>query len=103
MAAIIAHRVFAHTTTAFTNVVDPIEEITFYGHPIAFIAPSVYGVDQALTIHFLSYVNKMSIVLGVNPDVIPNPHQLCDDIEESLKIKIIKDAIIQTGFIKKLI
>ncbi|KAK4850427.1 hypothetical protein QYF36_006655 [Acer negundo] len=100
-AAFIAHRVFAHTTTAFSNVVGPIEEITFYGHPIAFIAPSVYGVDQALTIHFLSYVNKMSIVLGVNPNVIPNPHQLCDDIEESLKI--IKDAIIQTGSIKKLI
>lgn len=28
---------------AFSNVPGPVEEISFYGHPVAFIAPSVYG------------------------------------------------------------
>ncbi|KAL5804998.1 hypothetical protein ACOSQ3_031798 [Xanthoceras sorbifolium] len=94
-AASIAHKIFAHTTTAFSNVVGPIEEISLFGHPVAFIAPSVYGVDQALTIHFLSYVDKMSIVLGVDRHVIPNPYQLCDDIQHSLQI--IKDAVLRVG------
>lgn len=33
----------------------------------------------------------MTIVVAVDPDVIPDPHQLCDDLEESLKT--IKAAI----------
>lgn len=41
---------------------------------------------QALTIHFQSYVNKMTIALAVDPNVIPDPYQLCDDLEESLKL-----------------
>ena len=30
----------------FSNVVGPMEEIGFYGHPMAFLAPSVYGQPQ---------------------------------------------------------
>ncbi|KAK3404010.1 hypothetical protein EUGRSUZ_K00371 [Eucalyptus grandis] len=85
VASAIAHRFLSNTTVAFSNVIGPVEEISFYGHPIAFLAPSVYGHPHALTIHFQSYVNKMTIAVAVDPDVIPDPHQLCDDIEESLK------------------
>ena len=35
-----------HTTMCFSNVVGPMEEIGFYGHPMAFLAPSVYGQPQ---------------------------------------------------------
>lgn len=28
---------------AFSSMVGPLEEISFYGHPLAYIAPSVYG------------------------------------------------------------
>lgn len=28
---------------AFSSMVGPVEEISFYGHPLAYIAPSVYG------------------------------------------------------------
>ncbi|CAK7324167.1 unnamed protein product [Dovyalis caffra] len=93
--AAMARRVISNTTLAFSNVVGPLEEISFYGHPVAYIAPSVYGSPHALTIHFQSYGNKMTIVLAVDPDVIPNPHELCDDLEESLEI--IKDAVVKRG------
>ena len=41
--AAIARRVISNTTLAFSNVVGPLEEISFYGHQVAYIAPSVYG------------------------------------------------------------
>ncbi|KAF7846586.1 hypothetical protein BT93_L4071 [Corymbia citriodora subsp. variegata] len=85
VASAIAHRILFNTTLAFSNVIGPLEEISFYGHPLAYLAPSVYGHPHALTVHFQSYVNKMTIVVAVDPDVIPDPHQLCDDLEESLK------------------
>ncbi|KAJ6418806.1 hypothetical protein OIU84_002061 [Salix udensis] len=88
--AAMARRVVSNTTLAFSNVVGPVEEISFYGHPVAYIAPSVYGSPHALTIHFQSYGSKMTIVLAVDPDVIPDPHELCDDLEKSLEI--IKDG-----------
>ncbi|CAI0541801.1 unnamed protein product [Linum tenue] len=39
----IFHKILSNTTLAFSNVVGPVEEISLYGHPIAYIAPSVYG------------------------------------------------------------
>ncbi|KAK4777311.1 hypothetical protein SAY87_017498 [Trapa incisa] len=83
-AAFISDRILFHTTMAFSNVVGPLEEISFYGHPIAYLAPSVHGHPHALTIHYQSYANKMVISLAVDPEVIPDPHQLCDDLEECL-------------------
>jgi hypothetical protein len=35
----------------------------------------------------------MTIVLAVDPDVIPDPHKLCDDLEKSLEI--IKDSVVE--------
>ena len=95
---------------SFSNLVGPTEEVSLYGHPITYIAPSAYGhphvkslamiyfiltsdyyltislvFDQALTMHFQSYMNKMTIYLTVDPTAICDPHQLCDDLEESLR------------------
>ncbi|KDO35831.1 hypothetical protein CISIN_1g047271mg, partial [Citrus sinensis] len=98
VAAAIAHRVLSNTTMAFSNVVGPLEEISFYGHPMAYLAPSVYGHPHALTIHFQSYVNKMTFCVAVDPNVIPDPHLLCKDIEESLKV--IKDCVVERGLIE---
>ncbi|KAK4789713.1 hypothetical protein SAY86_017017 [Trapa natans] len=83
-AAFIAERFLFQTTLAFSNVVGPVEEISFYGHPIAYLAPSVFGHPHALTIHYQSYANKMTISLAVDPEVIGDPYQLCDDLEECL-------------------
>lgn len=84
VAAAISYRVISNTTLSFSNMVGPHEEISFYGHPMTFLAPSVYGHPQALTVHFQSYMDKMSMVLAVDRNVIPDPNQLCDDIEELL-------------------
>lgn len=47
--------------------------------------------NKALNIHFISYVNKIIINLAVDTTTIPDPHQLCDEIVEALKI--IKSAV----------
>ena len=43
VAAAISHRVVSNTTMSFSNMVGPADEISFYGHPMAYLAPSVYG------------------------------------------------------------
>ncbi|XAR52218.1 Long-chain-alcohol O-fatty-acyltransferase [Bertholletia excelsa] len=96
--AYLAHRVFLNTTLCFSNVVGPEEEITFYGHPVTFIAPSVDGLPQALTIHIQSYGDKMTFALAIDPSVIPDPHQLCDDLEDSFEL--IKEAALRRGLFK---
>ncbi|XP_010537087.1 PREDICTED: O-acyltransferase WSD1 [Tarenaya hassleriana] len=80
----LTHRVVSNTTMSISNIVGPVEEISFYGHPIEFFAPSVYGHPQALTIHFQSYANKMIISIAVDPTVVPDPHELCDEMMEAL-------------------
>ncbi|KAJ4848393.1 hypothetical protein Tsubulata_032815 [Turnera subulata] len=95
VAAALVHSVVRNTTLIFSNVVGPVEEISFCGHPLAFLSPAVYGQTQPLIIHLQSYNNKMMIVLAVDPDVIPDPHRLCDFIQESLKN--MKDAVLDKG------
>ncbi|TKY55964.1 O-acyltransferase WSD1 [Spatholobus suberectus] len=91
VAVTVTQRVLFNTTVAFSNVPGPVEEISFYGHPVAYIAPSVYGHPQALTIHYQSYASKMIISLAVDPFIISDPYLLCDDLEQSLKL--ICDAV----------
>ncbi|XP_058077149.1 wax ester synthase/diacylglycerol acyltransferase 6-like [Magnolia sinica] len=35
--------VLSNMTMSFSNIIGPLEEISFYGHPIVYLAPSVYG------------------------------------------------------------
>ncbi|KAL0670071.1 hypothetical protein Bca4012_032775 [Brassica carinata] len=90
-------RLVSNATTFISNMIGPTDEISFHGHPIVYIAPSVYGHAHALTIHFLSYAEKMVISIAVDPNVIPSPHQLCDEIEDSLKA--IKAALLERGLL----
>ncbi|KAF3439864.1 hypothetical protein FNV43_RR18142 [Rhamnella rubrinervis] len=96
-ASSLSHRIITHTAMCFSNLVGPLEEIGFYGHPLAYLAPSSYGQPHALMINFQSYRNKMTIVLSVDEDVIPDAHQLCDDIVHSLHL--IKNALIHKGLV----
>ncbi|XP_019188382.1 PREDICTED: O-acyltransferase WSD1-like isoform X2 [Ipomoea nil] len=96
-ASCLSHRVIEHTTMCFSNLVGPQEEIGFCGHPMAYLAPSSYGQPHALMINFQSYINKMTMVLSVDENVIPNPHQLLDDLEMSLKL--IKDATLANSLV----
>lgn len=90
VAAALSHRVLSHTTLSFSNVAGPVEEIGLFGHPITYIAPGVYGHSHALTVHYQSYINKLTMVLSVDELAIPDPHLLLEDLDESLKL--IKDA-----------
>ncbi|XP_058095926.1 wax ester synthase/diacylglycerol acyltransferase 11-like isoform X1 [Magnolia sinica] len=90
-AAALCYRMLSNTTLSFSNIMGPGEEISFYGHPIAYIAPTVYGHPHALTIHFQSYMNKVKMVIAVDENAIPDPHQLCDDLTDSLIL--IKNAV----------
>ncbi|KAK2453115.1 O-acyltransferase (WSD1) family protein [Trifolium repens] len=101
IAGVITRRALFHTTMAFSNVPGPVEEISFYGHPVAYIAPSVYGHPHALTIHFQSYANQMTISLAVDPTIIPDPYLLCDDLEESLKL--ICDNVVKKRHIAEIV
>ncbi|CAF2325002.1 hypothetical protein HID58_038189 [Brassica napus] len=83
--AALFNRLLLSTTAFISNVNGPTEEISFHGHPIAYIAPSVYGHAQSLLIHCQSYADKMVISIAVDPTVIPDSHKLCDAMEESLK------------------
>lgn len=49
-------------------------------------------------INFQSYINKMTIVLSVDEETIPDPHLLCDDIVQSLNL--IKEAVVARGLVK---
>ncbi|KAG5409347.1 hypothetical protein IGI04_005666, partial [Brassica rapa subsp. trilocularis] len=92
---VLVRKVIHSTTLSFSNVVGPKEEITFHGHPLSYIAPSVFGHPHALTLHFQSYENKVIISVTADPTVIPDPHKMCDDLVESLKL--IKSSVLERG------
>ena len=37
-------------------------------------------------IHVVTYMDKLTFVLSADEETIRNPHELCDDLEESLRI-----------------
>ncbi|XP_010492001.1 PREDICTED: O-acyltransferase WSD1-like [Camelina sativa] len=85
VAAELFDRPVRNTTTCVSNVIGPMEEISFRGHPIAYIAPSSYGHSHALLVHFISYAEKMIISMAVDSTVIHDPHKICDEMEKSMK------------------
>ncbi|XP_022720183.1 O-acyltransferase WSD1-like [Durio zibethinus] len=88
---------FPLTTMWFSNMAGPLEEISIFGNQVSFIAPSLYGQPVALTIHVVSYAKKITMVLSVDDNIIPDPYQLCDDFEESLKL--FKNSVTAEGLI----
>ncbi|KAG2313152.1 hypothetical protein Bca52824_024709 [Brassica carinata] len=82
----LAMRIFGRSTIILSNVAGPTEEISLFDHQISYVAASISGVPQALIVHITSYVNKAIISLGVDLDVIPDPHHLCDHMVEALQM-----------------
>ncbi|KAI8017883.1 O-acyltransferase WSD1 [Camellia lanceoleosa] len=52
----------------------------------------------ALMIHAISYVNKLIFIISAEEETIPDPHQICDDLEESLNL--IKAAVLAKQHVK---
>uniref|UniRef100_M8B6H2 Uncharacterized protein n=1 Tax=Aegilops tauschii TaxID=37682 RepID=M8B6H2_AEGTA len=117
--AYIVDRMFSNTTTLLSNMIGPVEQVEFCGHPVVFIAPSQYGLQQihkcsgeqpficvvhgttdkfakkAINVNFNSYVNTVRVVLAVDETQFPDCHELLDDFVESLRS--IKDAAEKHG------
>uniref|UniRef100_A0ACD5TDV7 Uncharacterized protein n=1 Tax=Avena sativa TaxID=4498 RepID=A0ACD5TDV7_AVESA len=85
-AAALCYGMFTNTTMSFSSLAGPAEKVEFYGHPIVYIATSVYGHPHALTVHFQSYMNIMKLVFAVDDEQFPDSHQLLDDFAESLRL-----------------
>ncbi|WVZ68682.1 hypothetical protein U9M48_017593 [Paspalum notatum var. saurae] len=45
-AGAIFHRMISQTTVSFSNMIGPVEQVEFCGHPVVFIAPSGYGPPE---------------------------------------------------------
>ncbi|KAF6173054.1 hypothetical protein GIB67_006430 [Kingdonia uniflora] len=98
VATALFNRGLLHISAIFSNIAGPLEEISMFGNPVESIGVSVYGLAEAFTLHFHSYAKKMTMVLSVDEDTIPDPHHLCDDLEESLRL--IKDAAIASRIMR---
>ncbi|GAB2249744.1 hypothetical protein Droror1_Dr00013103 [Drosera rotundifolia] len=88
LSARLMYGVASNTTVMFSNVVGPAEEIDFCGHRVAYITPTArtaQGHAPGVVIHFMSYMNKMSVAVCANQDMLPEPHKLLDDVEGSLR------------------
>ncbi|GAB2221909.1 hypothetical protein Droror1_Dr00013104 [Drosera rotundifolia] len=90
------YRFISNTTLMLSTVTGPAEEVNFCGHRIAYICGSARtagGYPPGLVIHYTSYMNKMSVAVCANQDLIPDPHKILDEVEESLKL--MKNAVLQ--------
>ncbi|XP_037406407.1 O-acyltransferase WSD1-like [Triticum dicoccoides] len=85
-AASLCYGMMRNTTLSFSNMAGPTEQVVFYGHPIVYVAPSVYGHPHALTMHYQSYMNIIKLVLAVEEEQFPDAHELLDDFAVSLKL-----------------
>ncbi|KAG0541491.1 hypothetical protein BDA96_02G021100 [Sorghum bicolor] len=99
--AYIFNKLLSNTTMALSNLIGPPEQIELCGHPVAYIAPSVYGLQQAITVHYQSYNNTIKVVLAVDEEQFPDSRQLLDDFAECLKLT--KDAAAKTTMSTKMI
>ncbi|CAM0913449.1 unnamed protein product [Alopecurus aequalis] len=81
---LIFRRLIAHTTIVFSNMVGPAEQVTVNGHPVSFIAPSVYGIQEALIVHYQSYKRTIKVILSVDEDKFSDYPQLLDDLSQTL-------------------
>ncbi|VAH70812.1 unnamed protein product [Triticum turgidum subsp. durum] len=79
--AFIFRRFVERTTIIFSNALGPVEHMVLCGHPVAFMAPSIYGPPQALTVHYHNYGSDIKVVLAVDDAQFPDCHQLLDGLD----------------------
>uniref|UniRef100_A0ACD6AJX7 Uncharacterized protein n=1 Tax=Avena sativa TaxID=4498 RepID=A0ACD6AJX7_AVESA len=88
--SLISRGMLGNTTMTLSTMIGPAEKIEFCGHQVAFIAPSVYGIPQALIVHYQSYNSTIKVILSVDDEIFPDYGELLDDFSESFVQ--IKDA-----------
>ena len=65
LTAATARRAISSTTLAFSNMMGPLEDVSFYGHQLTYLAPSVYGHPH------VSYLilKKLSLSLSLSANM----------------------------------
>ncbi|CAN4108408.1 unnamed protein product [Withania somnifera] len=79
-------RIQSQTSLIFSSVAGPVEEVSFAGHPLAFLAPTCYGHPTGLMVHACSNAKKLTFAIAVDEGLIPDPHQLGDDFVDSFML-----------------
>ncbi|PWA52005.1 O-acyltransferase, WSD1 domain-containing protein [Artemisia annua] len=92
-------KIYLSTTLCLSNVPGPQEEISAFGHEVSYLAATFYGLSTALIIQAVSYVDKVTLVVAVDEETIPDPEKLCDDLQHSFHL--IKTAVLSKGYDKK--
>ncbi|XP_052200011.1 wax ester synthase/diacylglycerol acyltransferase 5-like [Diospyros lotus] len=90
VAGLVNFNIFTNCTLWFSNVPGTSDRITYCGYEVSYYAPTCFGQPNGLMINVVSYVDKLIFVISAAEETIPDPHQMWDDIEVSLKL--IKDA-----------
>ncbi|XP_059312468.1 wax ester synthase/diacylglycerol acyltransferase 5-like isoform X2 [Lycium ferocissimum] len=85
-ATTLSERILSRTTLIFSNVIGPLEEVSWSGHPLTFVAPTCYGHPTGLMVHACSYAEKLTFVIAAEEGTIPDPNQLGDDFVDSFML-----------------
>jgi len=72
-------------TLAVSNVLGPLEPVTFFGNPIVHMYAITAGHPVSLSIFFQSYAGKGSLVVETARDLIPDPETLCQYMVDALQ------------------
>ncbi|KAL9690962.1 hypothetical protein QQ045_011379 [Rhodiola kirilowii] len=75
-----------HPTMWMSNMMGPQEEISIFGYPVTFLGCTCFGQTVALMIHVMSYAGNLNFILSSDDNIIHNPHELCNDLEQSLEV-----------------
>ncbi|XP_060214302.1 wax ester synthase/diacylglycerol acyltransferase 11-like isoform X1 [Lycium barbarum] len=85
-ATTLCERILSRTTLIFSHVIGPLEEVSWSGHPLTFVAPTCYGHPTGLMVHACSYAKKLTFVIAVEEGMTPDPNQLGDDFVDSFML-----------------
>uniref|UniRef100_A0A7N0SZS3 Diacylglycerol O-acyltransferase n=1 Tax=Kalanchoe fedtschenkoi TaxID=63787 RepID=A0A7N0SZS3_KALFE len=79
-------RIPTNPTIWFSNMMGPQEEICIFGYPVAYLGCSCFGQTVALMIHVMSYADNLNFILSTDDDIFSDPHEICNDLEQSLEV-----------------
>ncbi|EFJ35748.1 hypothetical protein SELMODRAFT_80096 [Selaginella moellendorffii] len=74
------YRAALHTTLTISNIVGPVETVTFAGNPLLYIIPTSSGLPQGLLVHMTSYANDVRIAVMAKEKIVPDVSFLRDSV-----------------------
>lgn len=78
------YRIVCNTTFTISNIVGPQEDITIVGNPIKFLRATGSALPHAITMHMVSYAERVDMQILVSKDIVPDPKILVKCFEGAL-------------------